>query len=105
MRFIYFGFNNGTSGSKGIANIIDFTRSDRSYPIVNQSQFSVNTSAMSKNTNTAATIPFAPLMDWNLLNITNALMNKFGTVDLHAQNMFGGGISSNEAVSASICVS
>lgn len=101
LRFIYFGFNNGTSGSKGKANLIDFTRSDRSYPAVNQSQFSVNTAAMAKNTNTAATVPFAPLMDWNLLNITNALMNKFGTVDLHAQNLFGGGISSNEAVSAS----
>ena len=100
LRFIYFGFNNGTSGSKGKSNIIDFTRSDRSYPAVNQSQFSVNTAAMAKNTNTAATVPFAPLMDWNLLNITNALMNKFGTVDLHAQNLFGGGISSNEDVSS-----
>ncbi len=37
-------------------------------------------------------------MDWHLLNITNALMNKFGTVYLHDPNKFGAGISSNIGV-------
>lgn len=100
-RCMYFKFNGGTSGSKGQSNIINMVRTDRSYPKTDLNQQSTNSNAMAKNVNVANTIPFAPIMDWNLLNITNALFNKFGTVDLHALNMFGGGVSSNEAVNAS----
>lgn len=99
-RCMYFKFNGGTSGSKGQSNIINMVRTDRSYPKTDLNQQSTNSNAMAKNVNVNATIPFAPLMDWNLLNITNALYNKFGTVDLHALNFFGGGVSSNESVSA-----
>lgn len=99
-RCMYFKFA-ATSGKKGQSDIINLVRADRSYPVTDLNQQTTNTNAMAKNVNVANTIPFAPIMDWNLLNITNALFNKFGTVDLHALNMFGGGVSSNEAVNAS----
>lgn len=93
-RSIYFKWN-ATPGSDGLLGISSFNKTDRSYPKGSLSQLSTNTFALAHNSDKTKPYPFAPLMDWHLLNITNALMNKFGTVALHSADMFGGGVSSN----------
>lgn len=99
-RSIYFKYRAGTGGSDGELGIKSFNKQDRTYPRTVVSQLTTNDYAVAHNSDTNSTIPFAPLMDWHLLNITNALMNKFGTVYLHDPILFGGGISSNVAVTA-----
>ena len=97
-RSMYFAYRAGEGGSDGYLGITSFNRSDRTYPRTVLSQLTTNDYAVAHNADTAKTVPFAPLMDWHLLNITNALMNKFGTVYLHDPEMFGAGISSNVAI-------
>lgn len=99
-RTIYHKFNAGVSGSNGELGIVAFNRADRTYPRTTVNQLTTDDYAMAHNPDITKTVPFAPLMDWNLLNITNALFNKFKTVYLHDENKFGAGISSNNAVSA-----
>ena len=97
-RSMYFTYRAGEGGSSGYLGITSFNRPDRTYPKTGLSQFTTNDYAVAHNADKAKTVPFAPLMDWHLLNITNALMNKFGTVYLHDPNKFGAGISSNVPV-------
>lgn len=97
-RSMYFAYRAGEGGSDGYLGITSFNRPDRTYPRTVLSQFTTNDYAVAHNADKNKTIPFAPLMDWHLLNITNALMNKFGTVYLHDPKMFGAGISSNVAI-------
>lgn len=99
-RSMYFGYKSGTGGGDGELGIKYFNKPDRTYPRTILSQLTTDDYAVANNADTGSTIPFAPLMDWNLLNITNALMNKFGTVYLHDPNLFGGGISSNVVLNA-----
>lgn len=94
-RSMYFKYRAGDGGSNGLLGITEFNKQDRTYPRTALSQLTTNDFAIAHNADPVKTIPFAPLMDWHLLNITNALMNKFGTVYLHDPNKFGGGISSN----------
>ena len=94
-RSMYFTYRAGEGGSDGYLGITSFNRPDRTYPRTGLSQFTTNDYAVAHNADKAKTVPFAPLMDWHLLNITNALMNKFGTVYLHDPEKFGAGISSN----------
>lgn len=94
-------FNYGAGGHNGLLGITAFNRPNRTYPETNLSQLTTDDRAMALNNDPSSTMPFAPLMDWHLLNITNALMNKFGTVYLHDPNKFGGGITSDYAVDAS----
>lgn len=100
-RSMRFAYRAGEGGSNGYLGLTTFNRSDRTYPRTNLSQLTTNDYAVAHNADTAKTVPFAPLMDWHLLNITNALMNKFGTVYLHDPEMFGAGISSNVAITSS----
>ena len=100
LRCMYFKFAS-VAGKPGQSNLINIARADRGHVKTEVTQLNVNSFALAKNVNPAKSIPFAPLMDWHLLCITNALYNKFRTVDLHAINKFGGGISSNETVNAS----
>lgn len=97
-RSMYFAYRAGEGGSNGYLGITAFNKADRTYPRTVLSQFTTNDYAVAHNADKNKTIPFAPLMDWHLLNITNALMNKFGTVYLHDPEMFGAGISSNVAI-------
>lgn len=97
-RSMYFTYRAGEGGSNGYLGITAFNKADRTYQRTALSQFTTNDYAVAHNADTAKTVPFAPLMDWHLLNITNALMNKFGTVYLHDPEMFGAGISSNVAI-------
>lgn len=97
-RSMYFTYRAGEGGSNGYLGITAFNKADRTYQRAALSQFTTNDYAVAHNADTAKTVPFAPLMDWHLLNITNALMNKFGTVYLHDPEMFGAGISSNVAI-------
>lgn len=99
-RSMYFKYRAGDGGSNGLLGITEFNKQDRTYPRTALSQLTTNDFAIAHNTDPVKTIPFAPLMDWNLLHITNALMNKFGTVYLHDPNKFGGGISSNVSVTS-----
>lgn len=101
-RSMYFTYWAGEGGSDGYLGITSFNRPDRTYPKTNLSQYTTNGYAVAHNADKAKTVPFAPLMDWHLLNITNALMNKFGTVYLHDPEKFGAGISSNAAINASV---
>nr|DAN05904.1 MAG TPA: hypothetical protein [Caudoviricetes sp.] len=94
-RSMYFKYRAGDGGSNGLLGITEFNKQDRTYPRTALNQLTTNDFAIAHNADPVKTIPFAPLMDWHLLNITNALMNKFGTVYLHDPNKFGGGISSN----------
>lgn len=94
-RSMYFAYRAGEGGSNGYLGITAFNKADRTYPRTALSQFTTNDYAVAHNADKNKTIPFAPLMDWHLLNITNALMNKFGTVYLHDPEKFGAGISSN----------
>ena len=94
-RSMYFKYRAGNGGSDGMLGIKAFNNTTRTYPATNLSQFATNDYAVAHNADNTKTVPFAPLMDWNLLNITNALMNKFGTVYLHDPEKFGAGISSN----------
>lgn len=94
-RSMCFTYRAGEGGSDGYLGITTFNKADRTYPRTVLSQLTTNDFAIAHNADPVKTIPFAPLMDWHLLNITNALMNKFGTVYLHDPNKFGGGISSN----------
>jgi hypothetical protein len=100
-RSMYFKYRAGDGGSNGLLGITEFNKQDRTYPRTALSQLTTNDFAIAHNADPVKTIPFAPLMDWNLLHITNALMNKFGTVYLHDPNKFGGGITSNYTVDAS----
>lgn len=100
-RSMYFKYKAGEGGGNGVLGITDFNKSDRTYPKTVLSQLTTNDAAVAHNADQTKTIPFSPLMDWNLLNITNALMNKFGTVYLHDPEMFGAGISSNISVANS----
>ena len=97
-RSMYFTYRAGEGGSDGYLGITSFNKADRTYPRTVLSQFTTNDYAVAHNADKAKTVPFAPLMDWHLLNITNALMNKFGTVYLHDPEKFGAGISSNVAI-------
>lgn len=99
-RSMYFTCNIATKGNNGQLGITLFNKANRAYPKTALSQFTTNDFAVAHNADKTKTVPFAPLMDWHLLNITNALMNKFGTVYLHDPNKFGAGISSNVVVSA-----
>lgn len=99
-RSMYFKYRAGDGGSNGLLGITEFNKQDRTYPRTALSQLTTNDFAIAHNADPVKTIPFAPLMDWNLLHITNALMNKFGTVYLHDPNKFGGGISSNVSVTS-----
>lgn len=99
-RSMYFKYRAGDGGSNGLLGITEFNKQDRTYPRTALSQLTINDFAVAHNADPVKTIPFAPLMDWNLLHITNALMNKFGTVYLHDPNKFGGGISSNVSVTS-----
>lgn len=99
-RSMYFKYKAGDGGGSGFLNINCFNKQDRTYPKTVINQLDTNDFAVAHNADATKTIPFAPLMDWHLLNITNALMNKFGTVYLHDPNKFGGGISSNVAVTS-----
>lgn len=99
-RSMYFKYRAGDGGSNGLLGITEFNKQDRTYPRTALSQLTTNDFAVAHNADPTKTIPFAPLMDWNLLHITNALMNKFGTVYLHDPNKFGGGISSNVSVTS-----
>lgn len=99
-RSMYFTCNIATKGNNGQLGITLFNKANRAYPKTALSQFTTNDFAVAHNADKTKTIPFAPLMDWHLLNITNALMNKFGTVYLHDPNKFGAGISSNVTVTA-----
>ena len=99
-RSMYFKYRAGDGGSNGLLGITEFNKQDRTYPRTALSQLTTNDFAVAHNADPTKTIPFAPLMDWHLLNITNALMNKFGTVYLHDPNKFGGGISSNVSVTS-----
>lgn len=103
-RSMYFAYRAGEGGSDGYLGITSFNRSDRTYPRTGLSQLTTNDFAVAHNADKNKTIPFAPLMDWHLLNITNALMNKFGTVYLHDPEKFGAGISSNVAITGSSTV-
>lgn len=103
-RSMYFAYRAGEGGSDGYLGITSFNRPDRTYPRTGLSQLTTNDYAVAHNADTAKTVPFAPLMDWHLLNITNALMNKFGTVYLHDPEKFGAGISSNVAITGSSTV-
>ena len=94
-RSMYFAYRAGEGGSNGYLGITAFNKADRTYPRTVLSQFTTNDYAVAHNADKNKTIPFAPLMDWHLLNITNALINKFGTVYLHDPEKFGAGISSN----------
>lgn len=94
-RSMYFKYRAGEGGGNGLLGINAFNRQGMTYPRTALSQLTTNDFAVAHNADPTKTIPFAPLMDWHLLNITNALMNKFGTVYLHDPNKFGGGISSN----------
>lgn len=94
-RSMYFAYRAGEGGSNGYLGITAFNKADRTYPRTVLSQFTTNDYAVAHNADKNKTIPFAPLMDWHLLNITNALMNKFGTVYLHDPEKFGAGISNN----------
>ena len=94
-RSMYFTYRAGEGGGNGYLGITSFNKAGRTYPRTNLSQFTTNDYAVAHNADKTNTVPFAPLMDWHLLNITNALMNKFGTVYLHDPNKFGAGISSN----------
>ena len=97
-RSMYFTYRAGEGGSSGYLGITSFNRLDRTYPRTGLSQFTTNDYAVAHNADKAKTVPFAPLMDWHLLNITNALMNKFGTVYLHDPKKFGAGVSSNVSI-------
>ena len=97
---MYFAYRAGEGGSNGYLGITAFNKADRTYPRTTLSQFTTNDYAVAHNTDKNKTIPFAPLMDWHLLNITNALINKFGTVYLHDPDKFGAGISSNTGIIA-----
>lgn len=99
-RSMYFKYRAGDGGSNGLLGITEFNKQDRTYPRTALSQLTTNDFAIAHNADPVKTIPFAPLMDWNLLHITNALMNKFGTVYLHDPNKFGGGISRNVSVTS-----
>lgn len=101
LRSMYFTCNIGTKGNNGQLGITLFNKANRAYPKTALSQFTTNDFAVAHNADKTKTVPFAPLMDWHLLNITNALMNKFGTVYLHDPNKFGAGISSNVATDSS----
>lgn len=94
-RSMYFRYDTGCNVGAGLLGITAYKRTDKAYPKAYINQLNTNDFAMAHNKNTAIPMPFAPLMDWHLLNITNALMNKFGTVCLHSEDKFGGGISSN----------
>lgn len=94
-RSMYFKYRAGEGGSNGELGIKTFNNPQRTYPKTGLSQLTTNDYAVAHNADITKTIPYAPLMDWHLLNITNALMNKFGTVYLHDTDKFGGGISSN----------
>lgn len=99
-RSMYFKYRAGEGGSDGLLNITYLNKKNRTYPKTGLSQLTTNDYAVAHNADNTKTLPFAPLMDWHLLNITNALMNKFGTVYLHDPNKFGGGISSNIAINS-----
>lgn len=96
-RSMYFKYRAGEGGGNGLLGIDYFNRKGMTYPRTLLSQLTTNDYAVAHNADITKTIPFAPLMDWHLLNITNALMNKFGTVYLHDPNKFRSGISSNIA--------
>lgn len=71
------------------------------YPKTNVNQFTNNSKAMAKNTNTSSVDIFAPQMGIQKMSHIVAAELKYGTRDLHNKNMFGGGISSNDTVNAS----
>lgn len=99
-RTMYFNYRADKRSSDGLLGITLFNKQNRTYPKSGLSQLTTNAFAVAHNADKTKTAPFAPLMDWHLLHITNALINKFGTVYLHDPNKFGGGISSNTPVDA-----
>lgn len=92
----------GSAGNNGPGNLITYyNRNDRTYVASGLSQISVDNYAKAKNPDTSKTIPYAPLMDWYLLNILNANELKFGKACLIDENLFGGGISSDYSYDSS----
>lgn len=100
-RTMYFNYQASVRSGNGLLGITEFNKPNRTYPKTSLNQFTNNDYAVAHNADKTKTMPFAPLMDWHLLHITNALINKFGTVYLHDPNLFGGGITSNVLVNAS----
>ena len=101
LRCIMFknGINTGC-GSKGKSNLISAFEQG-AYPKTNVSQITNNTNARKKNTNQASVSIFSEQMGIHKLSHIFAHFLKYGTYDLHNYNMFGGGISANDSISAS----
>lgn len=86
----------GSGGNNGRGDkVTHYNRNDRTYVASGLSQITTDQNAMAKNSVTSGTIPFAPIMDWYLLNILNANELKFGRAQLVNESLFGGGISSD----------
>ena len=102
LRSILFknGINTGC-GSKGASNLVTVF-AEGSYPKTNVSQIMNNQYSRKKNTDQASVDVFSEQMGIHKLSHIFAHFLKYGTYDLHNYNMFGGGISPNDSINASM---
>lgn len=67
------------------------------WPSTNISRFNAELYARNKNADNTQNVPYANSFQLDLRVWHSLLLIQFGTKDLHAQNLCGGGISSNDA--------